>query len=54
VLDDGAVTRCVAAPPSDHERKRYVWPLARTWGVGAVTVFMEPTITVLEKGAVED
>jgi hypothetical protein len=48
----GAVMTCVAAPPSDHEPKVQVVPL-RTCGEVAVTVFDEPTITVLVNWVVD-
>ena len=49
----GAVTLWVRAPPSDHDLNVYDTP-PTVCGLGALTLFDEPTITVRVVGAVTD
>src|SRR3954471_1451238 len=49
VGETGAVSTCVAWPPSDHERKPNVAPLI-VCGLCALTVLADPTMTVRTNG----
>ena len=51
VADAVAVVLWLCAPPSDQEEKTYCVPL-RVCGVGALTVFVAPLMTVRVKGVV--
>ena len=49
----GALTWCVAPPPSDHDANAYVWPPSGC-GVCALTVMFDPTMTVCVSGVGPD
>lgn len=45
--------RCVAAPPSDQNWNEYVF-LPCVWGDGALSVFVDPMITVRVNDAMDE